>query len=149
MNDMRTWGILFVVVLAVGAALAVPNQASVDELKTRLPHARPDDRGNICLEIAERQVTAADKLYSDGKVEEAQAAIEEVVSYAGQAGDAVSRSGRRVKNTEIALRKMAHRLTDIKHTLASENQAPVEAAVNSLEKIRTELLNRMFGKKAK
>jgi len=81
------------------------------------------------------------------KVEEAQAAIEEVVSYAGQAGDAVSRSGRRVKNTEIALRKMAHRLTDIKHTLASENQAPVQAAVDSLEKIRTDLLNRMFGKK--
>jgi hypothetical protein len=146
---MHTRGIILVVILAVAAGLAVPDQASVDDLKARLSNVKPDDRGNICLEIAQRQVTAADKLYSDGKVEEGQAAIQDVVSYAGQAADAVSHSGRRLKNTEIAMRKMAHRLTDIKHTLASENQAPVQAAIDSLEKIRTDLLNRMFGKKTK
>ncbi len=146
---MRTAGLISVFILAVAASWAVPNQASVDELKGRLANARPDDRGNLCLQIAERQVAAADKLFTDGKVEEGRAAVQDVVSYSQQAGEAAGKSGKHVKNTEITLRKMARRLTDIKHTLASEDQAPLQVAVDTLEKIRTELLNHMFGKKAK
>jgi hypothetical protein len=146
---MRALGFTLVFTLAATASWAIPNQPSVDELKSRLSNARPEDRGNIALQIAERQVAEADKLYTDGKIEEAQAAVQDVVSYSSQAGDAVSQSGRRVKNTEISLRKMARRLTDIKHTLSSDNQPPVQAAIDSLEKIRTDLLNHMFGKKAK
>jgi len=146
---MRTRGPILVLILAVAASWAVPNQASVVELKTRLANARPDDRGNLCLQIAERQVAAADKLYTDGKIEEGQAAVQDVVSYSTQAGDAVRQSGKHLKSSEITLRKMARRLTDIKHTLASQDQAPVQAAIDTLEKVRTDLLNHMFGKKAK
>ena len=44
---------------------------------------------------------------------------------------------------------MAHRLIDIKRTLAFDNQAPVQEAADTLEKLRTDVLNRMFGKNAK
>lgn len=147
---MRTRGFIFVLIWAATASWAVPEQSSLDELKSRLANTtRPDDRGALCLQIAERQVAAADKLYTDGKIEEAHAAVQDVVTYSQQAGDVVSKSGHRLKNTEIALRKMARRLTDIKHTLASDNQPPVQAAIDALEKIRTDLLNHMFGKKPK
>jgi hypothetical protein len=146
---MRTWGLILVLILAVATSWAVPNQASVDELKARVANARPEDRGNLCLQIAERQVAAADKLFTDGKIEEGQAALQDVVSYSQQAGEAAGKSGKHVKNTEIALRKMARRLTDIKHTLASQDQAPVQAAIDTLEKARTDLLNHMFSKKPK
>jgi hypothetical protein len=146
---MRTRVVILIFILAVTASWAIPDKASVDELKARLATAKPEDRGKICLEIAEQQVTAADKFFTDGKVEEGQAAVQDVVSYSEQAGEAVQQSGRRLKNTEIALRKMARRLTDIKHTLNSDNQPPVQAAIDTLEKIRTDLLNHMFGKKAK
>jgi hypothetical protein len=146
---MRTQSFILVLAVAVSAGWAVPDKASVEELKTRAANTKPEDRGNLCLQIAERQVTAADKLYRDGKVEEAQAAVQDVVSYSRQAGDAAGQSGRHVKNTEIALRKMAHRLTDIKHTLAAQDQTPVQTAIDTLEKVRTDLLNRMFGKKEK
>jgi DNA repair ATPase RecN len=146
---MRTRVIILICILAAMASPAVADKASVEELKARLANARPEDRGKICVEIAEQQVAAADKLYTDGKIEEAQAAVSDVVTYSQQAGEEVGKSGRRLKNTEIALRKMARRLTDIKHTLASDNQPPVQAAVDNLEKIRTDLLNHMFGKKPK
>jgi hypothetical protein len=146
---MRTWGLILALILAGAASWAVPDQASVDELKGRVANARPDDRGNLCLQIAERQVAAADKLFTDGKIEEGQAALQDVVSYSQQAGEAAGKSGKHVKNTEIALRKMARRLTDIKHILASQDQAPVQAAIDTLEKIRTDLLNHMFSKKPK
>lgn len=44
---------------------------------------------------------------------------------------------------------MTHRLADIKRTLAFENQLPVQTAIEALEKVRTQLLDSMFGKKAK
>ena len=146
---MRTRRLILILMLAVASGWAIPDKSSVDDLKARLANARPEDRPNLCLQIAERQVAAADKLFTDGKVEEGQAAVQDVVTYSQQAGEAVRQTGHRVKNTEIALRKMARRLTDIKHTLPHDDQPPVQAAIDTLEKIRTDLLNSMFGKKEK
>lgn len=135
---------MLAVALLAGIAVALPNHPSLDELKARVQNAKPDERATLSLEIAERQVAAADQLYRDGKPEEAEAAMKDVVTYAEQAGKTVS--GRHMKNTEIAMRKMAHRLSDLKRSVAFENQATVQSAIDSLEKIRTDLLNRMFGK---
>jgi soluble cytochrome b562 len=134
---------------AMASTSVASSHATVEELKARLQNAKPEERGAISLQIAERQVEAADKLYSNGKVDEAQAAIKDVVSYAGQAGEDSSQTGRHIKNTEIAMRKMAHRLNDIKSTVSYENQPTLQSAIDSLEKIRTDLLNKMFGKNAK
>jgi hypothetical protein len=41
---------------------------------------------------------------------------------------------------------MADRLLTIRHTLAFEDQKPVEDAANRLEALRSELLARMFAK---
>jgi hypothetical protein len=124
-------------------------ELSLEQLKARVETARPDERANLCVQIAERQVEAADKSYNDGKIDEAQAAIGDVVSYSQKAVDAASQTGHKLKNTEIALRKMSHRLVDIKRSLAYENQAAVQTAAETLEKLRTDVLNRMFGKNAK
>jgi hypothetical protein len=146
---MRTLGIILGITLAVTGRPFVPKELSLEQLKARVQNAKPDERANLCAQIAEREVDAADKLYTDGKVEEAEAAIRDVVSYSQQAGDAAGQTGHHLKNMEIAMRKMGHRLTDIKRGLPFENQAAVQAAVDTLEKIRTDLLNRMFGKNPK
>jgi hypothetical protein len=122
---------------------------SLEQLKARVETARPDERANLCVQISERQVEAADKFYTEGNVDAAQAALGDVVSYSQKAVDAASQTGHKLKNTEIALRKMSHRLIDIKRTLAYENQAAVQSAADTLEKLRTDVLNRMFGKSAK
>jgi len=136
--------------MTVAPSPAFPRkELSVEELKARLARAKPDERTNLCIQIAERQVEAADKLYTDGKTEEAEAAIHDVVTYSQQASDAAGQTGHRLKNTEIAMRKMSHRLNDIKRTLPFENQALVQSAIETLDKIRTDLLSRMFGKNPK
>lgn len=146
---MRTWTIIFGVGLIAAAAYALPKELTLERLKARVQNAKPDERANLCAQIAEREVEVADKRYTDGRVEEAEAAIRDVVSYSQQASDAAGRTGHHLKNMEIAMRKMGHRLTDIKRGLPFENQATVQAAVDTLEKIRTDLLNRMFGKNPK
>jgi hypothetical protein len=146
---MRILAAALFIPLMVSTSTATGNQPTVEELKARLQTVRPEDRGNIALEIAERQVTAADRLFKDGKPDEAQAAVKDVVTYSGQAGEAAGQSGHRIKNTEIALRKMAHRLADVKRSVAYDDQPAIQSAIDSLEKTRTDLLNKMFGKKEK
>jgi len=145
---MRNWLILGITLL-VGVTSAFAKELSLDELKVRVQHAKPDERTNLCIQIAERQVEAFNKLYADGKTTEAEAAIHDVISYSQQASDSAGQTGHRLKNTEIAMRKMSHRLTDIKRALPFEEQASVQSAVDTLDKIRTDLLSRMFGKNPK
>jgi hypothetical protein len=137
------------ITLVAAATGVLAKELSLDELKARVQHAKPDERTSLCIQIAERQVEASDKLYADGKTEEAEAAIHDVVSYSQQASESAGQTGHRLKNTEIAMRKMSHRLSDIKRTLPFEQQASVQSAVDTLDKIRTDLLSRMFGKNPK
>jgi hypothetical protein len=144
---MRSWIILIAVLLAAFPAVFAGKEDTLEELKTRAESARLQERPALCTEIAQRQVETADQLYSAGKVEDARAAVNDAITYSDKAHDAATRTGKKLKNTEIALRKMALRLRDIKRTLAFEEQGPVQAAIDHLERLRTELLARMFGKK--
>lgn len=147
---MRIWLTIFGLTLIASISYSLPRkELSLEELKARLQNAKPDERTGLCLQIAGRQVEASDKLYTDGKTEEAEAAIRDVVSYSQQASESATQTGHRLKNVEIAMRKMSHRLSDIKRTLPYDNQALVQSSIDTLDKIRTDLLSHMFAKKPK
>jgi hypothetical protein len=121
-------------------------QESLQELIARAESARVEDRPALYVDIAEHQLKSADQLYSAGKVEDARAALQDVVTYSEKAHDSAIQSGKKLKNTEIAFRKMATKLRDIKRNLNFDDQAPVQAAADRLENLRTDLLSHMFGK---
>jgi len=121
----------------------------VGELKSRVESARPDDRPGICIQIAHQQLLNADKLYNDGQIEQARAAVDDIVIYSEKARDSAAQTKKHQKNVEIAVRKISEKLRDIKRTLAFEDQPPVEQAIKRLEDIRTALLKEMFSKDKK
>jgi hypothetical protein len=122
---------------------------TVDELKLRFEKARAEERPELGIRIAERQLQNADKLYNDGMVEEARAAVDDIAGYAEKAGDAAVQTKKRMKNAEIDARKMAEKLRDIKRTLSIDDQPPVDQAIRRLEDVRTALLKEMFAKDEK
>ncbi len=138
--------LLWTILIAVIAGAAAARDESLDELKSRAKNAPLQDRPGPCIHIAELQLRNADKLYRDGDAELGRAAVEDIVAYSQQAGDAALTTKKHIKNVEIAVRKMAERLRDVKRTLAFEDQPAVEHAVQRLEEIRTSLLKGMFGK---
>jgi DNA repair ATPase RecN len=142
---MRNSVILVTLVVAISTS-AFAAKDSVEQLKARLARANEGQRIDLCLQIARQQLDNADRLYSDGKVEEARAAVGDVVSYIEQAGDTASKSGKKVKKAEIMVREISKKLKDIKRTLNFDDQAPVQDAIDRLEKVRSELLGSMFGK---
>jgi len=139
----------FAIVL-LGMLLSVPQTAakeeSVQQLVDRANSARVEDQPALYSAAAEKQLKSADQLYTAGKVDEARAAVTDVVEYSDKASSAAIQTGKKLKNTEIAVRRMAAKLRDIKRSLAFEDQSPVQVAIDRLETLRTQLLAKMFGK---
>ena len=142
MRSLAIWMLLFAVIAGTAAA----RDETIDELKSRVPNASPQDRPRLCIRIAELQLRNADKLYKEGDIEHARAAVDEIVTYSEQARDAAVETKKHLKHVEITARKLAERLRDIKRTLALEDQPPIDQAVQRLEEVRTSLLKRMFSK---
>ena len=138
---------MFVFALAAGTMAA--RDESVDELKSRVQNALTQDRPKLCVQIVELQLRNADTLYRNGDVEQARAAVDDIVTYSRKARDSATETKKHLKNVEIAVRKMAEKLRDVKRTVSFEDQAPVEHAIQELEEIRTSLLQQMFSKDKK
>ena len=137
---------IFVFVLAASFGAAGFDETPVAELHKRAESAPMGERPALYIDIAERQLKAADDLYNTGKVDEARDAVQDVVACSEKAHDAAIQSGKRLKPTEIALRKMSIKLRDIKRTLNFEDQPPVQTAAERLQSLSDDLLSHMFGK---
>ena len=140
---------MLVVALALAFSYGAAKDETADQLKARFESARPEDRADLAIRIAQYQLHIADKLYSDGRADQARTAVEDIVTYSEKARDAVTQTKKRLKNVEIDVRKMAEKLRDIRRTLVFEDQPPVIQAIDRLEDIRTTLLKEMFAKEEK
>jgi hypothetical protein len=145
---MRRFSFYFAL-LVLACAYGVAKDETVDELKAHFEKARPEERPELGIRIAQHQLHNADKLYLEGKVEPAREAVEDIVTYSEKARDAATQTQKRLKNVEIDARKMSDKLRDIKRTLAVEDQPPLEQAIRRLEDVRTTMLKEMFARKEK
>ena len=134
---------LLIVMVLVGFSIASEHE-SLEQLKVRVEAASPKDRVSLALQVAQRQIATADTLFKDGKSDDAKAAVQDAVTYTERAGQAATQSGKKLKEAEIFIRKLAHKLSDIKRSVSFEDQPPVQDAVDHLERIRTQLLSKMF-----
>jgi hypothetical protein len=141
---MRLSLIALALVAAMSLAAFSANDDELSRLIDRAQSASVEQRARLYAEIAERQVKLADQMYTSDKIPEGVALVSDAVSNADKASDAAIRSGKHLKDTEIAMRKMATKLRDITRKLSLEDQASVIAAANHLEALRTSLLSHMF-----
>ena len=140
---------LLALVVAVATDAASSNKSTVEELKARLSSTSLGDRPHLCVQIAEKQLSEADTFYAGAEIEKGQAALTDVVAFSELARDYAIQSHKYQKQTEIAARTMTRKLTDLLHTLAHDDQAPVRDAINHLQRVRDDLLRTMFPKGAK
>ena len=134
--------------LILSGVLACAGQQPAPDLKAKADAAQGSERIGLSLEYAHRELEHANSLYSQGDLEKAETAIAEVMTYAQRAADASTAANKRVKQTEIDLRKLEHRMRDIGQSLNVDDRPPVEKAVQDLEQVRANLLAKMFGERA-
>lgn len=143
---MRLWLTILALILSASLLASGKKSESLQDLEARAQAAKSGDQASLYLELAERELTAATELYHQGKIEQGRSAVDAIVSYSQKAHDASAESNKKLKNTEIAFRKMALKLRDLKQTLNFEDQAPLQAAVDHLESFRMDLLSHLFPK---
>lgn len=139
----------FITLLLVAGLASARTEPTVEELKSRVSSASVGDKVRLCVEIAEKQLSAADKLYAADDMEKAQASLTDVVAYSELARDYSIQSHKRQKQTEISVRSMTRKLNNLLHVVDREDQASLKDAITRLERVRDDLLAAMFPKGAK
>jgi len=139
--------ILYAACLALpGVSFGLVQDPAIDALKDRLPHAPPQDRSNLCLQIAHLQLMQAAAFYTNNDPQKAEAALADVAQYSERGGNAAIQSRSHEKQTEISIRRMIRRLADLKHEAVREDQPAIQSAIDKLERVRDSLLAAMFPK---
>jgi hypothetical protein len=130
--------------LATSMAMAVDKKGTIEELKQRVEKADPKDKVELAVAIVERQFDAADTAYGAGNTDEAEKELADVAQYGELAANEAANTGKRMKQTEIALRKVEDRLDNLAKSVDIEARPPVRETLTRIEKARNALLLRMF-----
>jgi hypothetical protein len=151
MDHSRFWRLAagLVLLTIVGPYQLNAEDSGVKDLKEKVANARIVDRPPLCLQIAERQVASAGKLFDAGDFDQAKAALTDVVAFSELARDYSIQTHKHEKQSEITIRRMTHKLADLKHTVTHEEQEQVQTTIERLERIRDDLLAAMFPKVGK
>jgi hypothetical protein len=132
--------------LTVGVGRAAQKPETLDEMKARVTQLPLEERVRVCAGIARRAVEEAKDRYAKGVDEEGKLLLHDAETYADQAAEAAIQTKKHEKQLEIDLRDISHRIEALKRELGPEDQPYAEAAIGHLEKLRTRLLESMFGK---
>lgn len=141
--------VFLIILLANAVPATARSEATVEELKSRVSAATVADKAKICLEIAQKQLTSADKLYTSEDIEKAQTTLTDAVAFSELARDYSIQSRKHQKQTEIAVRAMTRKLNNLLHVVGREDQPALKDAIRRLELVRDDLLAAMFPKGAK
>jgi hypothetical protein len=136
-----------VALLMAACAVSFAAQKTLAQLKAEVVSAKPKDQPKLYSEIAAREMEEAENLYSSGDISQGQAAVSDTAADCENAANAAISTRKRLKQTEIALRKISERMQALSKSADFENRPPIKAAVDRIEQLRNSLLNAMFKKK--
>jgi len=146
---MKMQRLRFIPVLLMVAMSALAVQQNIEQMKAAAERASGGSQAKQYAELARYLVDVADEQFTQGNVEQAQATIQEVLSYCLKARDASVHSHGKMKETEIILRETQRRVEAVKRTLAAEDRPPLDQVEKKIEQYRQDLLDEMFGSKKK
>ena len=132
------------VLMTAMVALAVNKKGTLVELKERFENSHGKDRVELGVVIAQRQIDAAEKAYNAGDTDAGQKDAADVAQYGIAAANEAVSTGKRMKDTEIDLRKISERLDNLARSVDIDARPPVQEAQKRLEAARNNLLMRMF-----
>jgi hypothetical protein len=134
----RTCSILVLLLLALPLA-----GQTIEQLKAEAGRA-DSNQAKASAEVAEKLVAVADKQFSDGESVKGHQTVQEILKYGTQARDLAIRNRKKMKDTEIHLRRCRFALENMRRTLAAEDRPAVEAVEKKLEQFGEDILEAMF-----
>ena len=129
---------------ALGASDKPPDPLLIAALEARLRQAAPRDQCYLYAELLQQLTELSLQRYAAGNVEEASALLQRVQQTAGNLHQALAQRGKRLKNTEILLRRAAFRLTEMLHSSSYEDRPLVEQTLSLVTRAQTATMMQVF-----
>ena len=140
-------GVAACIVLGLVAVSSARKEETLQELVARAEAAKVDQQPDLFMEAAERQHRSALEALKAEHWDEFHADLKDVAKFSDRAHKAAIASSKKVKNTEIKIRRISTHLKETKLNVGVDDQPAVQAIIDQLEEFRTELLRSMFGGK--
>jgi hypothetical protein len=135
--------LIIAIIVAFSLLAVAKDPETIDQLKARAESADKNKKPELYMDLSQLQIKAADDAYNTSP-EQAKALLDQGVLSAEQAAQHSLDTGKRMKNTEIDLRKLEHRLEDIRRSWALDDREAIQPAIKRIEALRSKLLDRMF-----
>ncbi len=142
----KALAIPLLLLLTASAGWAASDEEPIEKLIARAD-VRSDNQAEHCADVARREVEVANQRYTNGDVQKAVEAVNMAVTYTQKALDAAKRTHKRLKETDLTLRRTSRRLSDVGQTLTFEDKPVVKEAVEKIEQARSQILTLMFTQK--
>jgi hypothetical protein len=139
--------LILLFILAVCALSFSKKEDSLEQLMAKADTASGGEQADLCMEVAERELKLTTNSYKANAPEDARASLQQIVKYSDKARTAAIQSGKKMKHTEIKIRRISERLRDLKFNVEADDQPGIQTAIDKLEDFRTEILKNMFGSK--
>jgi hypothetical protein len=137
--------VLFPILLLLALGLvALAEDKTLDQLKAEAERPDSGQQAKLCAEVAERLVAVADKQFTEGESIKGHATVQQVLQYATRAHDLAVQTRKKMKETEIHLRRCRFALENMRRTLAAEDRPSVEAVEKKVEQFGEDVLETMF-----
>ena len=128
---------------------AKPSQPKSEQASAELQQKADQASGGECAKLSMRAARLAmddaDRLFLDGSMQPANAAVDTSVHYARRAVECTLESRKHQKSAEIELRALIRRMNEVVRTLDTEERPQLTQAITELEKERDRLLQAIFG----
>lgn len=134
---------IFVLTLAAAGA-TLDAQQSTDQLRAKMESSKVGAKAKFALQIAARQIEEANAAFEAGQADRGHQLVREATELVQQAGDDALEANKKVKDTEISVRKLGRRLEDIRRTVNFDDQDQIDESLTVINTVRNKLLDQMF-----
>jgi len=136
----------FAFVVALIASCAAQEDPLV-KLRQFADKSNGGDCARYSVAYAQLLAEVGNKQYAEGKVDEAERLIRQLGQYAERGAQCSIESHKREKDTEIKLRELSRRLSEVEKTFSFEDRALIREQTYNIDRLREKLLTNMFGGK--
>ena len=133
-------------VCASGADNKIPDQQSIDALAARAKDAQPREQCFLYAELVHEMTEFSVRQYAAGDVEKATELLKQIQGLTHKIHLSVAEDNKRMRNTEILLRRTAFRLTGLLHSTSFEDRPLVAETLADVNQVQTEAMMQVFRK---
>jgi hypothetical protein len=139
--------LLLYFILASPYPFSAQDNADVAKIEKQLVDAHGGKEADLRTRLAKALVLQATDEYEQDHVDQAEKSLEKTLAECNRAATAAIAAGKKEKTVEIRLREISVRLNEITRVVPFDNRAYIEQVRQSVEALRTKLLDHMFKKK--